>query len=408
MTEPQMRVAFVSVSAALGGSEWVLLDLVSGAGRAGITPLVLAPKEGPLTEELTRRAVPWAVAPAPDSLLSLSQRPGAGGVAAGASLVSGLWSWSRAIAREVGRAFPARAGDPVILYSNGFKAHLACSAVRAPRHVWHLHEFPPERVGLVWRALAGALPSATIANSRSVADAWRLGGLPPATFVHNGVDLERFAPTPRTGWIHEQLGLDSDARLIGMPAVFARWKGHLAVVDAFQSGPAQATDDVHLVLVGGPIYDTAAERGYAEELVRRVSRGSLSGAAGPRPMHERVHFLKFQREPWKLYPEFDVVVHFSTRPEPFGRVILEAMASGVPVIAARAGGPTEIVEDGTSGWLVTPGDVRGLAAAMTTALDADRAAVGGAGRRAAEQRFSVGSYVDGVAAVIRRAYEAGR
>ncbi len=401
-----LRVAFVSVSAALGGSEWVLLDLVSGAPRAGLEPLVLLPKEGDLSAELTMRGVPWAVAKAPESFLELSQRAGGHGFGA-IDLARGMWSWSRAISQEADKRFPARPGEPVVLYSNGFKAHLACAAVRSPLHVWHLHEFPPERIGIAWRLLAGMMPTATIANSRSVADAWRLSGLPPATFVHNGVDLTRFKPAPRKFWIHDQLGIDHRARLIGMPAVFARWKGHLSVVDAFENGPARTTDDVHLVLVGGPIYDTAAERGYAEELVRRVSRGSLSGAAGPRPMHERVHFLKFQREPWTLYPEFDVVVHFSTRPEPFGRVILEAMASGVPVIAAKAGGPTEIVEHGVNGWLVAPGDVRSLAATMTASLGSDRAAIGAAGRKTAERRFSVEQYVDGIAAVLRRVAEGG-
>jgi len=70
------------------------------------------------------------------------------------------------------------------------------------------------------------------------------------------------------------------------------------------------------VLVGGAIYDTVAERGYAEELVRRVRRSSMGGAPASESLTYRIHFLKFQPEPWRLYPEFDVVVHFS---RPAGR-----------------------------------------------------------------------------------------
>src|SRR3990170_8239024 len=124
----------------------------------------MVPREGPLLDALAAGGVPAVVAQAPASLLKLSQR-GGGGFWGGMDLVTGLWSWSRAIEREVAKAFPPRADDPVILYSNGFKAHVAAAAIRSARHVWHLHEFPPEKIGLLWKALAGAVPDATIANS---------------------------------------------------------------------------------------------------------------------------------------------------------------------------------------------------------------------------------------------------
>jgi len=132
-----------------------------------------------------------------------------------------------------------------------------------------------------------------------------------------------------------------------------------------------------------------------------VGRSSLSG--GATPLNDRIHFLRFQPDPWRLYPEFDVVVHFSVRPEPFGRIVVEAMACGVPVIAARAGGPIEIVEHGVSGWLVEPGNVQALADTMVLSLAADREAVGAAGRRTAEANFSAERFAAEVAAAVRRA-----
>jgi glycosyltransferase involved in cell wall biosynthesis len=86
----------------------------------------------------------------------------------------------------------------------------------------------------------------------------------------------------------------------------------------------------------------------------------------------------------------DVVVHASTEPEPFGRVIAEAMAMRRPVIATRAGGPTEIIEDGRTGFLVPPGDVEALADQIT-ALLTDSALAGRiaeAGYEEARKRFS--------------------
>jgi glycosyltransferase involved in cell wall biosynthesis len=316
------------------------------------------------------------------------------------TLTTGLGMWSRAIAAASRRLF----GDalPRVLYSNGFKAHLAASLVRGPKRVWHLREFPPERTQQVWKLLVGALPTASIANSRAVADAWRMAGFTPPRVVHNGVDLERFHPAPRTGWIHAQLALPPEAKLIGMPAVFAKWKGHLQVVEAFERA-ALEVENAHLVLVGGAIYDTSAERGFAEELVRRVGRASVGGG-GPR-LNNRIHFLKHSPEPWTLYPEFEVVVHFSTRPEPFGRVVAEALAAGVPVIAARAGGPIEIVEDGVTGWLIEPGDVAAMSVAMVRALNEAGtpagAAIRTAARARAEKQFSAERYAAEVAKILR-------
>jgi len=145
-----------------------------------------------------------------------------------------------------------------VLYSSGFKAHLAGALVGGCRHVWHVHEFPPTGLGFAWRLVGRFLPDAVIANSHAVGRSWSSGGGPRCIVVQNGVDLDRFRPTPRTWWIHDQLGIPHSVRLVGMPAVFARWKGHLQVVEAFER-LAVTHEDVHLVLVGGPIYDTVAE-----------------------------------------------------------------------------------------------------------------------------------------------------
>jgi glycosyltransferase involved in cell wall biosynthesis len=395
-----LPIACVSVSSALGGSEWVLYDFVTRARRHGIEPTVVLPKEGPLGEALQEAGVAVCIAAAPPEFLALSQR--AAFTATGAVRFGpGVWRWSRAIAGALDMIGRQPAGRPAVVYSNGFKAHLACALVRGCAHLWHLHEFPPEKIGLAWRLLGGALPDASIANSGAVARAWHFGPFAEPTVVLNGVDTERFSPGPRTFWIHDLLGLAHEARLIGMPAVFARWKGHLLVVEAFER-IASEVPDAHLVLVGGPIYDTVAEAGYAQELSRRVRRSSQGGGT-PAPLSDRIHFVKFQPEPWRMYREFELVVHFSTRPEPFGRIVLEAMACGIPTIAAAAGGPAEILEDGVTGWLTAPGDVGRLGERMVAALGADTGPMRAAARARAVARFTAERFAAEAAAVVLRA-----
>ena len=396
-----LPVACVSVSSALGGSEWVLRDFATRARDHGVEPLVILPKEGPLGERLREDGVTLAIAPAPEAFLELSQRELRRSPETLLRFGRGLWSWSRAIAAELDFASVLPPGRPRVLYTNGFKAHLACALVRGYRRVWHLHEFPPERLGVAWRAVAAAVPDEAIAVSRSVAEAWRAPSLNPSV-VFNGVDVDRFRPARRTFWVHDLLGLAHEARLIGMPAVFARWKGHLQVVEAFERIAARLPQ-AHLVLVGGPIYDTVAERGYAQELARRVGRSSIGGGGLARSLTDRIHFVRFQNDPWRLYPEFDLVVHFSTRPEPFGRVILEAMACATPVIAVNAGGPAEIVEHGVTGWLTPMGDVPALGERIVAALAVDAAPLGAAARRAVEARFTADRFSAEVSAVLKRA-----
>ena len=393
-----LTVACISVSSALGGSEWSLLDFAQRAQANGIDLTVVLPKPGPLGDELKKAGVRTVIATAPPSLLALSQREMLS-IAGLFTLTTGLASWSRAISKALKDVWGA---PPAILYSNGFKAHLAASLIRGPKRVWHLREFPPEQTQKVWKLLVGALPTKTIANSRAVADAWRTAGFKPPAVVHNGVNMERFQPTARSGWIHSALGLDPAAHLIGMPAIFAKWKGHLQVVEAFERVAAELPD-THLVLVGGAIYDTSAERGFAEELVRRVGRASVGGSGSK--LNDRIHFLRHSPEPWTLYPEFDVAVHFSIRPEPFGRVVAESLACGVPIIAARAGGPLEIVDEGRTGWLVAPNDVEGLAKAMVHAVRS-MAGDGGSAMRSearaqAQSRFSADRYAAEVANVLK-------
>ncbi len=394
---PALQVACVSASAALGGSERVLLEFAARAATHGIAPTVLLPRAGPLGEALLEAGVPVEVAHASERLLSLSRRGAVAGSAA--QLALGLRDWAKAI----GAALPL---GTRVLYSHGLRAHLACAAIRGAgaqgrrglRRVWQLHQLPPAPVGLIWKLLAGALPHATIAVSEAVGRTWRLPGLVSPTVVLNGVDLVRFRPARRTLWLHETFGLPAGARLIGMPAVFARWKGQLLVIEAFEQAAARLPD-IHLVIVGGPLYDTVAEEGYAEELVRRVGRAETGGGI---KLADRIHFLRFQPDPWRLYPEFDAVVHYSTRPEPFGRVVAEALACGTPALAARAGGPLEIVEDGVSGWLVRPNDVAALATALVRAMSADLGPLRSAARARAEARCSADRHAEEVARVLHR------
>jgi glycosyltransferase involved in cell wall biosynthesis len=122
-----------------------------------------------------------------------------------------------------------------------------------------------------------------------------------------------------------------------------------------------------------------------------------------------VHLFPFQAKIEKVFPEFDLTLHYSLRPEPFGRVIVEAMACGIPVVAANEGGPREILGPGSgtrreAGWLAEPRTPRALAEVLRTALSLpmnEMLAIGEAGRRRAEDHYSWRQFAVDVASVLK-------
>jgi glycosyltransferase involved in cell wall biosynthesis len=153
---------------------------------------------------------------------------------------------------------------------------------------------------------------------------------------------------------------------------------------------------VHAVFVGAALFGDDAQ--YAAELQSRAAALEIT---------DRVHFLGFRDDVPALMSAVDIVVHSSTTPEPFGRVIVEAMLAERPVIATRAGGAMEIVEDGRTGMLVAPGEPAALARAITGLLNnpARAATIARNGRRCAESRFTLDSAIP---AVERNIVEAAR
>jgi glycosyltransferase involved in cell wall biosynthesis len=414
----------------------MLLDLASRAFEHDIALKVITPLKGPLVQIFRNMGIPTEVVPAPESMLRGSQQVGQ--LRSLPAALLGLWKWSRQLAaHEFLR-------DCDVAYSVAFKSHLALALGRNHPVVWHLHEFPPSTTGRFWQVLARWGPDAMIANSDVVGRAWgaegryggravgRYGGRGKAertTVVPNGINLDRFKPGERTFWIHDRLGIPHDHRLVGMPAVFARWKGQIEVIEAF-SHIADEFPKVHLVIVGGSIYDTLAEREFGRELEIELNRvatgewavvgvpsagdqGTVTGGPpegfAPPSLLPRVHLLPFQAKIEKVFPEFDLALHYSLRPEPFGRVIVEAMACGIPVIAADEGGPREILGPGSgvrreAGWLSEPRTPKALAEVLRTALSLpvnDMLAIGEAGRRRAEDHYSWRQFAVDVAGVLK-------
>lgn len=239
--------------------------------------------------------------------------------------------------------------------------------------------------------LLNSLPDHHIAISASVRDAIFATGVAPdkVTVVPNAVDLTRFRPGPPDARLRHELGLPAEGPIVGHIGRIVPWKGQLEFLEAF-ARVAAANPSAHALLLGD-----RSDGGEAYE------RGVAQRAEAP-DLEGRVSLLGFRRDVADVMRLCRVIVHSSTSPEPFGRVIIEAMALGIPVVAADTGGPVEIIEDGASGHLVDPRDTEALARAVQRLLT-DQDLHAGVSARASERVRAV--YVpEAHAAQVARVY----
>jgi glycosyltransferase involved in cell wall biosynthesis len=253
----------------------------------------------------------------------------------------------------------ARAGVPVLVHEKGFR-----------------RIGPRERVMSRWiDTFVGMTELVTAhAKARGVRARRHLT-------VYDGIDCERFTPGGGAA-VRRELGIPDHAPVIGIVGHVQGWKGQDLVVQAMaQLRPRHP--ELRCLIVGGVHRQGAA---YAQQIRERIAAEGLE---------RQVLLTGARRDVAACLDAMDVAIHASTNPEPFGRVLIEAMALGRPLIAPREGGPLEIVVDEETGVLVPPRDPTALAAAIDRLVaDPDlRHRMGQAGRARVDAVFDIRRHV---------------
>ncbi len=379
------RVAFLNPSGQLGGAEICLLDMI--AVLREVRPhweiAVIIGEPGPLVQRIAPLGAAVKMLPFPTEVAELGDSGGRGKT----GLLAGML---RAIPSV--RRYRLQLRDalndlqPHVVHTNGFKMHvLGAMAKPAPtKLVWHIHDYVSTRpvMGRLLRHYARRT-HAIITNSTSVAEnVWMsLGSKLRVVPILNVVDLKEFSPEG------ERLDLDALSGMapaeegtvrVGLLATMAWWKGHRLFLDALAKLPQDVK--VREYIIGGALYQTASRQETVEELRHYASKIRVA---------DRVGFTGFIAEPAKAMRALDLMVHASTEPEPFGRVIAEAMACGKPVISSGVGGAGEILMMGDFALAFKLNDAESLAKAIARlARDpALRALLGRNGLNTAREQF---------------------
>jgi glycosyltransferase involved in cell wall biosynthesis len=342
----------------ISGGETSLLLLWQHLDRRSFEPVLLAPAAGPLVDRARGLGIATYGVEFPRFR----------------DVVTARWWTCVATVRRYARQLGAG-----ILHGNAPATNLAAALAgrRANcRVVWHQRTLPLDGEWDV-EPLIRWLPDRIICNSSAVAR--RFGGpVARVVVVYNGVPLERFFPGCGGARVRQELRLAPEEVAIGIVGNFSPVKRHDVFLRAAAIvGPRRAA--ARFFVVGGEVFE--ANRGRDAALRAEARRLGVEG---------RVAFLGRREDVPAVMDALDILVS-TADPEACSRAILEAMASGTPVIGAAAGGTPELIVPEETGLLFRPGDADALAAALLRVIDDTRLrrAMGQAGRARAEAKFSV-------------------
>ena len=381
----------------IGGSYYSLLYLVKGLDKSRFAPLVLFQRSHGLLDAFKAAGAETIVWEKPRPFNFAPHFPGPLALALPLVLAVQkgmnifrvlLWpTWLRVL------FLWRRRVDLVHLNNSILRNHDWMLAARLMRrrcvsHERGINEHYPPLAKYFGRGL-----DAIICISQAVRDTMTAAGADFGNLrtIHNGLDPDEVRPQVPAAMVRDRLAIPPGADVIVMLGNLKAWKGQETVVRAVDR-VRRSRPLVRCLLVG----DTAvADRPFEEGLRRLVTELGVDS---------HIVFAGYHQNVADFVLLADVVVHASIRPEPFGRVVLEAMACRKPVIASLGGGVTEIVDHGRTGLLFPPGDDQALASAILELLgDRDRAVrMGEAGYVRLLERFNISQNVEATEATYDR------
>jgi len=369
-------ILFVHQSSELYGSDKTLLFLVTRFKKRGITPIVVLPDRGRLSNILDQNNIQIIETP----VIKISRKMFAIG-----NLLN-LPFQTLASLKTIDTALKGIQID--LVYSNTLAVliGLLYAKKKGKKHIWHVHEIiqKPTIVKRVFsRLLRLKANDLTIFNSYATRDFWECTPTDKrSAVVWNGVSMGEDITFLESGSKEALFGLNHQEVVIALIGRINKWKGQLLLLNAFKNLAVQHKN-VSLVFVGST---PPGQKEYLLYLEEKINDFNL---------RERVKIIPFQSEIQRVWQSIDIAVIPSTEPEPFGLVALEAMLCAKPVIAADHGGLKEIVAHGETGLLFEPGNSLALEKALVTLLNdpEKRAEMGKKGLLRANTLFTVERYV---------------
>lgn len=342
-----LKVAYIDHTARWSGGEVALYNILTHIGEH-IEPLVILAEEGDLAERLRQKGIDVRVVPLDEEIRNRNRHAVNFGAPAAALR---MLSYGKSLAPLL------KQENVQCVHTNSLKSAIygavAAKTARIPL-VWHIrdHIGPPYLKPVVAKAIrlmSRFLPNGVIANSKSTLRALELPTDKKTLVVYSA-----FAKAIGSAYETETASKDSSEFNVVLVGRLAQWKGQHILLETARSLLGDVR--VKFWLAGDALF---GEQDYKQQLEDTIARYELNN----------VNLLGHVDDIQGLMSGCDLLIHTSITPEPFGQVIVEGMAAGLPVIASNEGGPTETVVHGETGLLIQPGDPAKLTEAIQWMLD---------------------------------------
>lgn len=268
-----------------------------------------------------------------------------------------------------------------IIYSNSIKSHVygALAKLFCRRTtIWHVRD--NIKKGLMHTALISLADKIVCISAFTYQQLNGAGK--KKELVYGGIDCKDWNPAivPLQN-IRVELALSPGTRLVANISQITPWKNHIDFIDAARI-IIEKFNNVHFLIIGDILNPV--------DLKYKIQ---IQGYIRQLNLNSHFSFLNYRTDVKELLKQIDVLIHTAIE-EPFGRVLIEAMAMEIPVVAFNSGGPKEIVEDNETGYLVETHDFREIAEETIHLLQNDelRKSFGRAGRQKVIMNFSIERY----------------
>lgn len=382
-----INILYLHAGAELYGADIILYNIVKNLDKSKFTPYVILPNDGPLVEKIRSAGVYCEVVNYPILRRKYFNPKGI------IYYISEYTSKSKEIIKKLN-------GIKIDIIHNNTAAVLEGIYLKKKlkaKLIIHCHEIiiNPKFMNTFYAKVFSRKADLTMCVSNAVKDHLETAADFKGKIIvcYNGIDNDIYNPNYDVKGLRDELNIPQEALVVGMIGRVNAWKGQGDFLQAIET--VGHKDSVYYALIGGVF---AGEEWRIDELKKKVRNS---------PMRDDIRLVDFRPDSYRLHNVLDIFVLPSTSPDPLPTVVLEAMASGNPVVGYRHGGVCEMCVDGKTGLLAKVCEPDDLARKIERLIEDKglRESMGSAALERQNKEFSLEAHMRNLSEIYERIFE---